>query len=369
MARTARYSGWIGVWLLLAQAASAGPFTDLFVFGDSLSDVGNTSASTFGLQPGSGYFNGRFSNGPVYAELLSQGLGLGTLSRSGAGGDNFAYGGAETNGPGGFTGLFLDSLVEQVDEYIDRLDGAAADPSALHVVFIGANDLLGGQTNVATPLGVIETQLTRLVNAGVRRLLGINLPLLGLTPDNAGNAAISATTQAFNAGLSAVYDSIETTTPNATLYRVDLESLFTDLVSDPSNWGFTNTTDQGINAADAAGYVFWDGVHPTREAHTLLGDAAVRAVLPEGDYNRDGSVTVADYDVWRNSFGRRFDAALGVTTGFDSDGNGDGRVDAADYTVWRDAFGVSAFAVPEPSGLLTIVFLAFSCWRPRTLLT
>ncbi|MEO1498678.1 MAG: SGNH/GDSL hydrolase family protein [Planctomycetota bacterium] len=330
--------------------AAASPYTGLVVFGDSLSDVGNTSASTFGLQPGSAYFDGRFSNGPVYAERLADGLGLDPVVRSGAGGRNYAFGGAETNGPGGFVGLFLDSLVEQVDDYVGGIGGA--DPNALHVVFIGANDLFNGQSSVATPLSVISTQLDRLVDAGARQVLGINLPLLGLTPDNLGNAGLSAATAGFNAGLATLYDTLETATPGLTIHRLDVATLFSRLVAAPSAWGFTNTTSQGINAADAAGFVFWDGVHPTREAHALLGEAAIRAVLPEGDYDRDGVVTTADYAVWRAEYGNRFDAAAGVTTGFASDANNDGRIDAADYTVWRDAFALAAVAIPEPGGLL-----------------
>jgi serpin B len=56
---------------------------------------------------------------------------------------------------------------------------------------------------------------------------------------------------------------------------------------------------------------------------------------PPGDYNRDGAVDDADYDVWRAAYG-----ATGV--GLPADGNGDGVVNAADYTVWRDNEGLSA---------------------------
>ena len=355
----------IFVWATACGGAAAGPYTDLVVFGDSLSDVGNTSASTIGFQPGSGYFNGRFSNGPVYAERLAEGLGLGPLTRSETGGGNFAYGGAETDGPGGFTGLFLDSLVEQVDEYVDRVATAPPDPETLFVVFIGANDLLNGQTNVATPVGVVQTQLERLVGVGARDILGINLPRLGLTPDRLGDAAISATSAAFNQALDAAYDAVEASAAEVTIHRLDVESLFDDLVAAPTQWGFTNTTGRGRDAASgdldgALGFVFWDGVHPTREAHALLAAEALRAVLPEGDYDRDGLVTSADYDAWLAGYGGSFDALAGVTDTLAADANSDGRVDAADYTLWRDAAGATPLAVPEPAtGLMTLALLAW----------
>ncbi|MGE3638446.1 MAG: beta strand repeat-containing protein, partial [Pirellulales bacterium] len=57
-----------------------------------------------------------------------------------------------------------------------------------------------------------------------------------------------------------------------------------------------------------------------------------------GDYDGDGSVTQADYDVWKSQFGQS------VTPGTNGDGNGDGIVDAADYTVWLDYLGTTSGA-------------------------
>jgi hypothetical protein len=74
-----------------------------------------------------------------------------------------------------------------------------------------------------------------------------------------------------------------------------------------------------------------------------------------GDYNQDGTVDAADYDVWRNNFGS--------TMNLDADGNNNGVVDAADYVVWRQGVGAmlagaAAAAnanVPEPGGLTIAV--------------
>lgn len=354
--------------------AEAGPYTDLIVLGDSLSDVGNTLANPLvDVFTGIDDFDNRFTNGPVYAEGLSEGLGLGSLTHSGTGGDNFAYGGAETDGPGGFTGFFLDSLVEQVDEYLDRLGSASADANALHVVFIGANDLLGGSTDTATPAGVVSTQLQRLVNAGAQQFLGVNLPLLGLTPRFNTNGSLasarSATAGAYNAALDDTYDAIETANAGTNIYSLDVETLFSDLVADPDPFGFTNVTTPGQDLAGssfdrAPGYIFWDDVHPTREVHALLGEAALRAALPEGDYNRDGQVNAADYTTWATQYGVTFNAADGVTPSLAGDANGDGRINAADYTMWRDRPGPAA-AVPEPSALLiAAITLALAPRKP-----
>ncbi len=52
-----------------------------------------------------------------------------------------------------------------------------------------------------------------------------------------------------------------------------------------------------------------------------------------GDYNRDGIVDQADYNLWRKQTGQT------VTPFSGADGNGDGVVNQADFDVWRSNFG------------------------------
>ena len=87
----------VGTAAFASQTASALPFTNMVVFGDSLSDTGNILISTGGAIPTAPYFNGRFSNGPVWIDTLTAGLGLpaGAVA-SFAGGNNYAFGGART---------------------------------------------------------------------------------------------------------------------------------------------------------------------------------------------------------------------------------------------------------------------------------
>ncbi len=75
-----------------------------------------------------------------------------------------------------------------------------------------------------------------------------------------------------------------------------------------------------------------------------------------GDYDGNGAVEAADYEVWKANFG---DTSLLV-----ADGNGDQIVDAADYVIWRNNLGRTwqsltgaaavdslARAAPEPSAI------------------
>lgn len=97
-----------------------------------------------------------------------------------------------------------------------------------------------------------------------------------------------------------------------------------------------------------------------QEAAELLNMAA-----PAGDFNGDGVVDTADYDVWRNSFGN---ATILFGTG--ADGNYDGVVDAADFTVWRNGLGMGAVggvAVPEPTALMLTIIAAAALAQHRNL--
>ncbi len=98
----------------------------------------------------------------------------------------------------------------------------------------------------------------------------------------------------------------------------------------------------------------------------------VEYTVPEpplaGDYNRDGKVDAADYNIWRDSVGDL------VTPGTGADANSNGFVENAEYFPWRDHFGEStsigagssqfARSVPEPSTasflLLFLISLGFS---------
>jgi phospholipase/lecithinase/hemolysin len=74
-------------------------YHDIYVFGDSFSDTGNIfNVTAEAIPPSPPYFNGRFSNDPVWVEYLASALGL-TFSPN----TNFAFGGATT----GFENMFM----------------------------------------------------------------------------------------------------------------------------------------------------------------------------------------------------------------------------------------------------------------------
>jgi phospholipase/lecithinase/hemolysin len=284
------------VFILLSGTANAA-IENLIIFGDSLSDTGNTrSEIPFGnaepIATAVGYgSNGRFSNGPLWHEYLAVELGISGATNSNDGGDNFAFGGARVDNDGGPSA----GLLRQTSDYFAREAGTPADPDSLFISWIGGNDMRDLVGN-ADPTAAIDQQLDalfgnfgNLLDSGVTQLLVPNLADLGTIPENRGTGdetSATAVTQAWNTGLlSRLFDLNNSTT--ADIYFFDVFSLFEGILNDPAASGFTNTTGQcrsvsfGIfenECANASSFVFWDDIHPTTAAHAVLGQQAFQLI-------------------------------------------------------------------------------------------
>lgn len=290
----------VAVALMLCGNAHAGPYSNIYVFGDSLSDSGNVFAFTTTLSafvpvvPGApGYWDGRFSNGPNYADYLSSLLGL-TLSPSIGGGDNYAFGGARTDSS---ASPFLPSLAQEVSLFAS--DHPVADPAALYVVFAGADDVRdaasgGGTTEAETAASNVVNVVAELGAAGARNILVPNLPDVGLTPellhdpDPAKSSFASQLTVDFNAqlghGLAAL--------TGMHIVPFDTYALFSAVTNDPSTFSLGNIRDacytndpdylgSGTACTEPGGYLFWDEIHPTTAGHAILASAMYAAAVPE----------------------------------------------------------------------------------------
>jgi phospholipase/lecithinase/hemolysin len=287
---------------LMVAPAEAAPLRidNLVVFGDSLSDIGNDYELTQGaVPPASLYFQGRFTNGPLWVDYLAdvQGVNLRpsrVVADPSAGSVNFAHAGAST-GAGNLTpgGFFVPGVVAQVESYRTALanSGRQAEAQTLFVIWGGANDYLLGLTeDPVEPTGNLRAAIEQLYDAGARRFLVPNLPDLSVAPIVNRDPALRALSEQHNRLLERALTELDQTLPDATLTRLDVEALFNTWLADPAAYGFTSGSAPGSAAGcllppfrclpvNAAGTpFFWDEQHPSTEVHVRIAQAALRAL-------------------------------------------------------------------------------------------
>jgi phospholipase/lecithinase/hemolysin len=241
------------------------------VFGDSLSDNGNTLAAAGVPQPP--YYDGRWTDGPNWVDYFT---GLAQLPPATAylqnGGTNFAVGGSTSP-----------LLGVQITVYL-AANGGHANKDDLYAVWIGANDFRAG-VNASTTVDAIQAGLALLRSAGAERIILLDVPDISLVPDVI--AAGGATVQAAKQFVTSVNTNLQARIPleafllGIKLTYVNVNALFTQVVERPAFFGFSNSTGAAFNTSTGMvqpnpnSYVFWDGFHPTTPAHYL----AARTVL------------------------------------------------------------------------------------------
>ncbi len=297
------------------SSAQAPTFSQVVIFGDSLSDDGNIrhrlEDEAFISYPGGAYnySDGRFTNssdtdpnsgtyaGTWHEQLARDFLGLAAATNSLDGGTDYAFGGATTedgtrevtvvSNPDPFVGgeftVTVDNLGKQVDDY---LASSTVDPAALYIVWGGGNDLFDDSSadNVTATAARVAALVDQLARAGAVYILVPNVPPLGLVPNYKDEpdtaAALNAASADYRTELSAQQDTtvatLEGDSITITLYRLDVYGLFYRLAANPEDYGFVNITDssQGNSSVDPDEYLFWDEIHPTTAGHYQIAAAA-----------------------------------------------------------------------------------------------
>lgn len=264
-----------------SSPAKAADYSQIYSFGDSLVDTGNTFSLSQpfieGGFPPAPYFEGRFANGPLWNEYLAEDLGI-PLTNFGFAG---ARSGREANNPSGGTiaGLNLPGLLTQVDGF--TANQALFDPNALYLVSSGANDYLsGGEQNPQKPVLDITAALLALSEAGAQHIVVANQPPLGSLPEAKKlglSDPLNQLSKAHNQGLALAVDGLTATGIKIDL--LDINSLIRD--AQAGKFGFENTTDTCLSDLACiaspeiqATTLFWDDLHPTTRTHFLVANAA-----------------------------------------------------------------------------------------------
>ena len=289
-------TGFFLLSLFFPLKVSAQNYDEIYIFGDSFSDTGNVfDATQEAIPPSSTYFDGRFSNGPVWVEYLAQDLGLTFNPRT-----NFAFGGA-TTGADNISVPGLPGLQQQISGF--TAENPSANPNALYIVWAGANDYFsyfgGGVPNPNQAVANISAAVTSLAAIGAQDIMVVNQPDFGKFPVANFNSQIpslfSTLTNAHNSGLNATINFLnQQLDPDMNIIPFNVNDLFSRIIAEPREFGLTNATNYCIQdlsvvplnlptqpaACNPDEFLFWDPVHPTTAAHRLIGESAFSVLKP-----------------------------------------------------------------------------------------
>lgn len=300
----------------LAATSAIGPlaFTGVYVFGDSLVDSGNvlklaetidnlpfTSLPDGAPTAALGYFEGRFSNGYNFADLISNKfvgsttkpvfpfgfedpwLGISFPFQPDPVGNNlnFAYGGAQIR-QGDES---VPDLDDQTDAYRDAADGDA-DPGALYLITMGGNDVRdlvpagGSIPSLATATARLENaaaelieETRQLIEIGVRHVVITGIPDVGIIPayndtlnEQAHRDAATLYSTMLDTMIQTQLASLRAAFPAVDIRYVSLTDATAGILAnlemlyDPAELYPLNESE----------LIFFDMVHPTGQAHALL---------------------------------------------------------------------------------------------------
>ena len=254
----------------LAGFAPMLAYDAIYAFGDSLTDTGNVPA------PAPSYYQGRYSNGPLWIEHLAPRLGL-TYNPS----DNYAESSGETS-----------NALAQVQRFVAPTNAS----QSLFVVWAGGNDFIHNFTRgindafwnslIAKSVDNLSNAVVQLYADGARTIVVPNQVDLSHIPAVLDSgyptfvfAYLSNKVTLFNTGLAGSLAALANAKPDLQLIRPDVHTRFSAVLANLASGGFTKAdpdalsdpvlTDKSFTGLGQH-YVFWDGIHPTTKAHVLV---------------------------------------------------------------------------------------------------
>ncbi|MFN9645380.1 MAG: SGNH/GDSL hydrolase family protein [Cyanobacteriota bacterium] len=306
---------------LLATVAQAGgaraaltSLHTLVVFGDSLSDSGNSGSLTGGGLPPPPYFQNRFSNGKVAVEYLWDNFNPGTptFKPSLQGGTNYAIGGATT-------GQENNQEVGNYPQPIFANRGNAwqlnsfknSNPTfnpatSLFSIWLFPNDVFYYRSTGGSSAGTYDGQdgtpiafdqipvlavdnilgtIDELVKKGARNFLVMNSPDLSKTPAFLNTPlapTMAKVSKDFNDLLRAEVAQLSASSPSLDIRLFSTDQALNDIISNPGALGFTNITQPCFTGtsvcSDPSSYLYWDTLHPTTRTHAILAQGMANTV-------------------------------------------------------------------------------------------
>ncbi|KAJ2731523.1 hypothetical protein IW152_004496 [Coemansia sp. BCRC 34962] len=315
----------IAVAIAVAGAQTTKP--TLYVFGDSLSDIGTLKQLTLGLIPPSSYWQGRFSSGPVWSEYLAKLLNYNHYSK--------AIGGSTSDNRHStlvdILNINIPSTQDQINFFkftnpLYILDGTRSKDIAVLAVgpndfFSEINDLVSGALSISSFVDTLSNtvvgQLEQLRKAGFKNFIVGNLAAIQYTPyagQHNARALAATTVNAYNKLLATRANAWARNAKGLGFFAIgDINGFVEVTINSPAvinALGLTDVTNpciEGINTdsvsgllasimncsnnpscPDASLYYFFDPIHPSERVHRLFGyysKELVTALLQGSTYN------------------------------------------------------------------------------------
>lgn len=306
MSNFTKLKGWLFcVLCCFALPTHALTFDKLITFGDSLTDNGNFYSYTFHYIPKNPpYYEGRFSNGPTWAEDLANMLHLSNDAFA-----DYAYGGATAREA-------RNDVAWQLNDYLQHAGADQNRGQHLYVLWAGANDYMPGkgdpEQETEITISSIEAHLETMVNKiHAQQILLITLPDLSHTPlaTLAGpeyTATVGKEIALHNAKLAELVHKMQAKYPSVKFILFDVLPIFNDAIGHPEHYGLRNTTEacytgdafmysvladhrfdqlrteSALSAAQACQdpdqHLFWDRVHPTKLVHQIIAREVLKFI-------------------------------------------------------------------------------------------
>lgn len=291
------------------------------------------------ILPTAPYWEGRFSNGKVWTDYVSDSSQLKLI--------NVAFGGSWVEAYEGdlkytdfiiyntdklhaflkkiVTGKILPpSLQLEIALYFN--DQFRGEKNATYLVWAGGNDYIHKPNNVNGVISSLRTSIIRLMAHGARNIVLLTLPDLGIMPRFYGKpqqSLMSSLSSDHNKKLAALVRSLQQQYPEIKIRLVDVEPMFNNLLKNHEALGFTeihkpcgegllhdndkyamldpkrnatfstsfggnsllgalamssnNNARYGQNICENPDeYLFWDDIHPTTRVHALIAQEVLK---------------------------------------------------------------------------------------------
>lgn len=260
------------------------PYDKLIGFGDSLSDTGNLNRNTFGVFINKKvYWEGRWSNGPIWMEYLAGALRIDW--------QNYSVGAAETREKPLLNPqrAVIPGLGRQVDAFIKEYKGRNLDKTLI-AMWIGSNNYLNeGNDKPEQSVKDIEINLQKLIKAGARSVLVGRVSDLSTvqgtskTPEQLGALGLE-----HNRLLGLMLNRLRQTNPTVTLIDFASDVATADQTTRTEFYGFRDITSPCYRGDlrgnfegeerfcdDVQGNRLWDTVHPNSKAQCYYAGRAL----------------------------------------------------------------------------------------------